>query len=150
MPNIEISFAKQILPAFLTLVRTTQYSLTLLGVYQTDVTFIQDGNPDYLDESKTIINFFKRRLFAEVIKEIQTYQLKSYNFVPVEMLLPWLSGQEANEFTEENLYNMSLEVEPRDGAGSVKGTTKKALAPDGSKNNSKLSFISSNDSYPFV
>jgi len=104
-----------------------------LGVYQTDLTFIQDGNPDYLDDGKITVNFFKRRLFAEVIKEIQTYQLKNYSFIPVELLMNWLTIHDTTEMTEESLYNMSLAVEPRDG-NTVKGTKKLgALAPDGAR-----------------
>ncbi len=45
-----------------------------LGVYLTDLTFIEDANPDYLDEAKLIINFDKRRMVAQVILEIQQYQ----------------------------------------------------------------------------
>jgi son of sevenless-like protein len=44
----------------------------LEGVYQSDLTFIGDGNPDTLDNG--YINFFKRQLVAEVIKEVQLYQ----------------------------------------------------------------------------
>lgn len=38
------------------------------GVYQQDLTFIQDGNKDILENG--YINFFKRILVSEIIKEV--------------------------------------------------------------------------------
>ncbi|CAG8769421.1 2943_t:CDS:2, partial [Ambispora leptoticha] len=45
-----------------------------LGVYLTDLTFIEDGNPDTLKKDRALINFSKRMKTAEVIREIQQYQ----------------------------------------------------------------------------
>jgi len=45
-----------------------------LGVYLTDLTFIEDGNPDRLKTDERLINFGKRQKTAEVIKEIMIYQ----------------------------------------------------------------------------
>ena len=42
------------------------------GMYLTDLTFIEDGNPDKVGH---MINFVKRRLYANVIREIQQYQV---------------------------------------------------------------------------
>jgi hypothetical protein len=82
------------------------------------MTFVQDGNPDYLDEQKTIINFFKRRLFADVIKEVQTYQLQGYPFIPVDIVLTWLRLTDipTTVLEENNMYDKSLLIEPRDGS----------------------------------
>jgi len=33
-----------------------------------------------------LINFNKRRLIAETIKELQTYQIQEYNFVEVQII----------------------------------------------------------------
>jgi hypothetical protein len=56
--------------------------LTLLllgrrGIYLTDLTFIEDGNPDYIS---SLINFKKRELVYDVIREIEQYQQKGYDF----------------------------------------------------------------------
>jgi len=83
-----------------------------LGVYQTDLTFIEDGNPDFLDNG--YINFFKRRLVAEVIRELQIYQHKGYAFSSVESIVHWLSLQEQTNIDEETVYNVSLIIEPRE------------------------------------
>ncbi len=45
-----------------------------LGVYLTDLTFIEDGNPDRLKTDERMINFGKRAKTAEVVKEIMIYQ----------------------------------------------------------------------------
>jgi hypothetical protein len=42
------------------------------GVYLTDLTFIEDGNPDYINE---LINFSKRSLIYTVIAKIQQFQV---------------------------------------------------------------------------
>ena len=49
-----------------------------LGVTIKDLTFIDDGNPDFLDESghtdSPIINFYKRRKLSEMIDNIRKFQ----------------------------------------------------------------------------
>jgi len=56
--------------------------LPYLGIYQSDLTFIEEGNPDKLQNG--YINFFKRRLMAEVMKEVTTYKNEVYNFIEQE------------------------------------------------------------------
>nr|CAG8439138.1 9157_t:CDS:10 [Entrophospora candida] len=65
-----------------------------LGVYLTDLTFIEDGNPNILKKQTNIINFSKRMKTAEVIREIQQYQSVPYNLTSV---------QEIQVFIETNL-----------------------------------------------
>jgi len=58
-----------------------------IGVYLTDLTFIEDGNPKFLvvePERDDIINFEKMRKVAVVIQEIILFQQKPYNFEKVE------------------------------------------------------------------
>ena len=43
-----------------------------LGMYLTDLTFIEDGNADTIGG---LINFSKRLLYASVLQEIKTYQV---------------------------------------------------------------------------
>jgi len=53
-------------------------SIPLLGVTLKDLTFVVDGNPDYLygtkDSEHPIINFYKRRKLAEIINDLVRYQ----------------------------------------------------------------------------
>jgi len=85
-----------------------------LGVYLTTLTFIQDGSPDVLKDTN-LINFAKRTKVAEVMREIKTFQSKTYNLTPVpqiqQLIDVSLSGltKSADDFWEQ-----SLRREPRE------------------------------------
>jgi hypothetical protein len=53
-----------------------------LGMYLTDLTFIEEGNKDYVTDYQ-LINFYKRRLLCNTLTDIQNYQHIGYNFVEV-------------------------------------------------------------------
>jgi hypothetical protein len=55
--------------------------LPYLGVCLRDLLFIEDGNPDRLENG--MFNFHKLRMVANVITQIQYFQEKPYNFEPV-------------------------------------------------------------------
>jgi len=79
-----------------------------LGMYLTDLTFIEDGNPDMLGG---LVNFDKRYLLARVISEIQLYQHPPYSLRSVHEIQSYL--QFLHAISPDNLYDLSLEVEPR-------------------------------------
>jgi len=81
-----------------------------LGVYLSSLTFIEEGNHDYLDNG--YINFYKRRLVAEVIKEIQQYQYKPYNLVQVQPIVQYFNTYEF--LKEPDAFKLSLQIEPRE------------------------------------
>ena len=83
-----------------------------LGVYLTDLTFIAEGNPDFLPGG--LINFNKRRLGAEVILEIQQYQTGLYCLEEVPKIQEYLRNNPILD--EDELYKISLQIEPRDGS----------------------------------
>ncbi len=54
-----------------------------IGVFLMDMTFINDGNPDFTHE---IINFSKRRFFSRVLREIKLCQSQPYHFQEVTFI----------------------------------------------------------------
>jgi len=84
------------------------------GVYQTDLTFIEDGNPDKF--SNGLINFKKCRLIAGVIEEIQQYQQKPYNLSLVPMIADTVKKliEDAQCVDDRKLYELSMQAEPRE------------------------------------
>ncbi|KAG2218747.1 hypothetical protein INT45_003065 [Circinella minor] len=88
--------------------------IPFLGIYLQDLTFIEDGNPNYLKKSKELINFAKRAKTAEVIREIQQYQSSLYRLKPVEELQSFIQANLQSTRDEEQLYNESLKLEPRE------------------------------------
>lgn len=81
-----------------------------LGVYLSDLTFIEEGNQDCLENG--YINFFKRRMVAEVIKEIQQYQQCPYNLQVVPSIQKYLTAHKT--FSDNDLFQRSLISEPRE------------------------------------
>jgi len=79
-----------------------------LGVYLTDLTFIEDGNPDHI---KGLVNYKKRRLYFDVIEQIQQYQQRSYNLQYVSQIGQFF--QKLLWKDEDALYAASLKREPR-------------------------------------
>ncbi|SAM08772.1 hypothetical protein [Absidia glauca] len=88
--------------------------IPFLGIYLQDLTFIEDGNADYLKTSKGLINFAKRAKTAEVIREIQQYQSTYYQLTPVDELQTFIQTNLQSTRDEEQLYHESLKLEPRE------------------------------------
>eukprot|EP01134_Creolimax_fragrantissima_P003423 CFRG3423T1 len=84
--------------------------IPFLGIYLTDLTFIEEGNPNRLPCGA--INFNKRRIFAGTITQILEYQKHDFNFTIVNALHTFLSDLYL-PWNEDSLYKQSLVVEPR-------------------------------------
>jgi len=82
--------------------------LPYLGVYLTDLTFIEDGNKDFLNG---LINFRKRQLVYGIISEVQLYQQTHYDIVPDMNILQFLNALPFKP--EEELFKVSLQRESR-------------------------------------
>ena len=82
-----------------------------LGVHLQDLTFIEDGNEDNLDNN--YINFSKRRLFAEVIRQLRFLQQADYQLVSVPHIQDFLK-ESGGAVSDDEMYKMSLEAEPRE------------------------------------
>eukprot|EP01125_Pyxidicula_operculata_P017318 TRINITY_DN6066_c0_g1_i1.p1 TRINITY_DN6066_c0_g1~~TRINITY_DN6066_c0_g1_i1.p1 ORF type:complete len:1343 (-),score=351.14 TRINITY_DN6066_c0_g1_i1:708-4736(-) len=83
-----------------------------LGTYLSDLTFMDDGNPDYIEvDNVKLINLPKHNLIMRTIKQIQNYQNLKYDIQHKEPLYTFLYQMPVLE--EKELYEMSLEREPR-------------------------------------
>ncbi|KAG2173976.1 hypothetical protein INT44_000090, partial [Umbelopsis vinacea] len=88
--------------------------IPFLGIYLQDLTFIEDGNSNYLKKTQDLINFAKRMKTAEVIREIQQYQSVSYSLQPVRELQLFIKTHLENSRDEEILYSLSVALEPKE------------------------------------
>lgn len=84
-----------------------------LGLYLTDLTFIEDGNPNNI-KGTDLINFDKRYKIAVVIREIQQYQTAQYCLQVVPPIEAYLDERFRNVLPIDKLYDLSLEIEPRE------------------------------------
>lgn len=87
--------------------------IPFLGIYLQDLTFIEDGNPDFLAKSNNLINFAKRQKTAEVIREIKQFQSSPYNLQEVAVIQQFIRSNLDDSLDVETLYERSLEIEPR-------------------------------------
>lgn len=82
-----------------------------LGVFLSDLTFIEDGNSDFV-KGTDLINFEKCAMIAKVIRDIQQFQQLSYNFRPVFEIQNYL--MKLDSLNEKEAYELSLQCEPRE------------------------------------
>jgi len=80
-----------------------------IGVYLSDLTFIEEGNLDTLANGQ--VNFVKRRMLANVIQELGQYQQTPYNLIRVDAIQ--LFFEALRPMTETEQYQRSLQHEPR-------------------------------------
>jgi len=89
--------------------RTSQTpTVPYFGIYLKDLTFISDGNPDYLKGG--VVNLSKRRQVYVLLEEIHRFQRKRYNFQQVVEIKDYLLNKPL--VFEEKLHEMSKENEP--------------------------------------
>ncbi|TGZ85670.1 ras GEF [Ascodesmis nigricans] len=84
-----------------------------LGVYLKDLTFVADGNDDFLKDSN-LINFGKRVRTANIIQEIQQYQAVPYALTPVPELQEFILHSMHTARDVNDMYPVSLTLEPRE------------------------------------
>ncbi|XP_044765264.1 ras-specific guanine nucleotide-releasing factor 2-like isoform X3 [Coccinella septempunctata] len=81
-----------------------------LGMYLTDLSFIEEGTPNFTAEN--LLNFSKMRMIAHVIREIRHFQLTSYKIELIRKVTSYLLDSSLL-MDDEELYSTSLEIEPR-------------------------------------
>ncbi|RKP13932.1 ras guanine nucleotide exchange factor domain-containing protein [Piptocephalis cylindrospora] len=85
-----------------------------VGVYLTDLTFIEDGNPDVLRDQPHLINFSKRAKTADVIREMQQFQAQPYALRAIPEVQGFLKKHLESSGDDTSQYDRSLQMEPRE------------------------------------
>lgn len=85
-----------------------------LGIYLTDLTFNDDGNPDYFPSKPHLVNFSKQAKTAETIREIQQFQNSPYNLDAVGEIQDFILRSLEETSDVSVLYDISLKIEPRE------------------------------------
>uniref|UniRef100_H9GMJ9 Ras protein specific guanine nucleotide releasing factor 1 n=1 Tax=Anolis carolinensis TaxID=28377 RepID=H9GMJ9_ANOCA len=81
-----------------------------LGMYLTDLAFIEEGTPNYTEDG--LVNFSKMRMISHIIREIRQFQQTAYKIEHQAKVTQYLLDQ-SFVMDEESLYEASLQVEPK-------------------------------------
>ncbi|NWX91428.1 RGRF1 factor, partial [Nothoprocta pentlandii] len=81
-----------------------------LGMYLTDLAFIEEGTPNYTEDG--LVNFSKMRMISHIIREIRQFQQTSYKIEHQAKVTQYLLDQ-SSVMDEEALYEASLRMEPK-------------------------------------
>lgn len=90
--------------------------LPFLGVYLTDMTFIDDGNADHRlsPGGKPLVNFDKYLKTTRILNEIDQFQIP-YKLLEVGEIQKYIKTTlEAVEQDDQVFYSMSLKREPKE------------------------------------
>lgn len=84
-----------------------------IGTYLTDLTFIDEGNADYLVEGDTkLINYKKFQMISELIQRIQRFQRIGYTFTLDNELKKYLLTSSVT-MDDNTAYKLSLKLDPK-------------------------------------
>ncbi|KAB0405617.1 hypothetical protein E2I00_010293 [Balaenoptera physalus] len=81
-----------------------------LGMYLTDLAFIEEGTPNYTEDG--LVNFSKMRMISHIIREIRQFQQTAYKIEHQAKVTQYLLDQ-SFVMDEESLYKCSLRIEPK-------------------------------------
>jgi son of sevenless-like protein len=81
-----------------------------IGIYLTDLTFIEDGNKDTIGDK---INFVKRRKLASVISDLKVFQQTTYSEVETDDMIQSILRDLKTQLPKEEMYVRSLILEPK-------------------------------------
>uniref|UniRef100_A0A674B0J1 Ras protein specific guanine nucleotide releasing factor 1 n=1 Tax=Salmo trutta TaxID=8032 RepID=A0A674B0J1_SALTR len=81
-----------------------------LGMYLTDLAFIEEGTPNYTEDK--LVNFSKMRMISHIIREIRQFQQTAYKIDHQPKAARYLLDN-GSVLDEESLYEASLRIEPK-------------------------------------
>ncbi|CRK97308.1 CLUMA_CG010703, isoform A [Clunio marinus] len=81
-----------------------------LGMYLTDLSFIEEGTPDFTPDG--LLNFSKMRMIAHVIREIRHFQQTPYKIDHISKVTSYLLDTSLL-LDDDEMYHKSLRIEPR-------------------------------------
>ncbi|XP_019937179.1 ras-specific guanine nucleotide-releasing factor 2 isoform X5 [Paralichthys olivaceus] len=81
-----------------------------LGMYLTDLAFIEEGTPNFTEEG--LVNFSKMRMISHIIREIRQFQQAPYRIEHQPKVTQFLLDKTL-VMDEDTLYELSLKIEPR-------------------------------------
>ncbi|KAG7240037.1 hypothetical protein INR49_028040 [Caranx melampygus] len=81
-----------------------------LGMYLTDLAFIEEGTPNFTEEG--LVNFSKMRMISHIIREIRQFQQTPYRIEHQAKVTQYLMDKTLI-MDEDTLYDLSLKIEPR-------------------------------------
>lgn len=113
--------------------------LPFVGVFLTDLVFIEDGNKDKMANTN-LINFHKRMMISTVIQQMNMFQKKHYDFLPVRQVREFICrhtvpGHNADVsapsvlFDEAQADEMSRKCEPPANLSTSQGAPTKSPQP---------------------
>jgi hypothetical protein len=82
----------------------------LLAIFQKDLLFIEDGNPDVCENG--MINFEKLFLLGRCINQIRVSQESRYQLVEIPQVQTFLSSQELVSMSSMQILSMAKICEP--------------------------------------
>ncbi|XP_069818942.1 ras-specific guanine nucleotide-releasing factor 2 isoform X3 [Dendropsophus ebraccatus] len=85
-------------------------SVPYLGMYLTDLAFIEEGTPNFTEEG--LVNFSKMRMISHIIREIRQFQQTPYRIEHQPKVTQFLLDK-SRILDEDTLYELSLTIEPR-------------------------------------
>lgn len=88
--------------------------IPFIGLCLMDLRYTYDGNKDFLDDDKTIVNFAKWVLVEELLGNALRFQLSTFGIEENKQIQQRLIGEFANALPLNDQYNRSLEIEPRE------------------------------------
>ncbi|XP_061603165.1 ras-specific guanine nucleotide-releasing factor 2 isoform X3 [Phyllopteryx taeniolatus] len=81
-----------------------------LGMYLTDLAFIEEGTPNFTEDG--LVNFSKMRMISHIIREIRQFQQAPYRIEHQAKVTHFLLDK-TQVMDEDALYELSLKIEPR-------------------------------------
>uniref|UniRef100_A0A3B4U9T3 Ras protein specific guanine nucleotide releasing factor 1 n=1 Tax=Seriola dumerili TaxID=41447 RepID=A0A3B4U9T3_SERDU len=81
-----------------------------LGMYLTDLAFIEEGTPNYTEDN--LVNFSKMRMISHIIREIRQFQQTAYKIDLQPKVAEYLLDRSC-VLDEESMYEASLRIEPK-------------------------------------